>query len=573
MEGRLMCAKSLYAFFILLSAVPLAGAVSAQQVLDPGDATYDARDGPDIHAEYRYSALVTSPGRPDGQGDAKAPPQDDLTTERTEAEQYVDDRPSTGGPGGQGSRRPAKIGFIGDSLTLATHTNHMCENRSILACLENRLGVHDLQWSHGSGDKPWSLATLLGYTPEEIVNAAVDGAKWQDAFAQAQRVTTDRNVDTVVINMGSNDVCATVGHDYTGDLIEIAGHIDDVLTHLSDELPRGAEIHILSTPDIVAFRNIMVNRDHNHLFDSCQAAWDLDENKVKQGAALDACVDLFGGFLCELFGYIADAIDYLIEELLDYYFEAYEIVEGPCGKVLSSQSTDEDRVEAEDFNLALNELLDLKAAEYNGVNGLRVSFTWRIYEQTPNIKPYHVSRLDCFHPSRVGQMHLAMQVAQGWDASQLSTERVFFDAFDSQDFCNQEFTVWPGCWVDVLDGDPFFGDVQIENQQLMVRHDDTTVWRQFDLSGQTAAWLQIMYRRDDIGNDQHVRAEVSVDGGLNWTTMAYYDDGGDDGDHRGHHFDLSSFPFGSDMRLRFISSSGLGDDEKIYFDNIKIFSW
>jgi hypothetical protein len=127
--------------------------------------------------------------------------------------------------------------------------------------------------------------------------------------------------------------------------------------------------------------------------------------------------------------------------------------------------------------------------------------------------------------------------------------------------------------VDEQNGNPLTGDVQITNGQLMVRDDDTVVWRQFDLVGQTETWLQIMYRRDDVGNNENVWAELSTDGGLNWAKIANYGDGDDKGDHRGHYFDLSGYPFGPDMRLRFRSSNGLGGDEKVLFDNIKIFSW
>lgn len=466
-----------------------------------------------------------------------------------------------------------KIGFIGDSMMVATHADQMCKNRSIIRCIEARLGKHDLAWSHGTGSASWSVANVLGYAPENVVNVAGDGDQWKDALAQAQQTMAVPDVDTVIVNLGANDVCQRTGHDYTGDLEAIGQHVDNVLTYLTNNLPPGGFVGIISVPDILAMRQLMVNRDHNHMFRSCQATWDLDKNRVKDGAAKDACIDLFGRLACDLLERAEGAIDFLVEQFLDYYAREYGVREGVCGKVLSSDSTAQDRAEGVQFNLDLNGLLESKADQYNGRNGVYVGFNWNVYDQASTLRPYHVSRLDCFHPSRAGQMWLAMLIREGWEPTYVPTAHVSYDGFDSRDYCLQEFTTWPSCWLDIQDGDPLSGDVRITGRKLMVRDNNTVVSRQFDLSGQNAAWLQIMYRRDDVSNNQNVWGQLSWNGGTTWTTIADYDDGDDKGDHRGYYYDLSLFPFGPNMWLRFKSSGNLGNNEKVLFDNVKIFSW
>jgi hypothetical protein len=164
----------------------------------------------------------------------------------------------------------------------------------------------------------------------------------------------------------------------------------------------------------------------------------------------------------------------------------------------------------------LNKLLADRAEQFNGRNGVSVGFNWNVYDRSSTIAPFHISRLDCYHPSRAGQMWLAMLIRQGWEPAYAPTARIFHDGLDSKDYCLQEFTTWPGCWLDPQDGDPLSGDVQITDGKLMVRDNNTLVSRPFD---------------------------------------------------------LSALPLGTDMWLRFQSSRNLGGSEKVLFDNIKIFSW
>ena len=168
------------------------------------------------------------------------------------------------------------------------------------------------------------------------------------------------------IQLGANDVCQARGHDYTGDLELAEGHIDATLQLLTDSLPANGSIYWSGVPDPLRLYELMRSRDHNVIFESCQATWDLDTNKVKDGAASDACDHFFDNNLCEVFEFAEEAKDLLVDILLDQWLEREDIEEGPCGKILSSDSTDEDRAQAAGFLSSLNALMADKAREYSG---------------------------------------------------------------------------------------------------------------------------------------------------------------------------------------------------------------
>ena len=75
------------------------------------------------------------------------------------------------------------------------------------------------------------------------------------------------------------------GHDYTEDLVTIAGHIDATLSYLTDTLPPGGRIYWSGVLDVLQLYDLMRRRDHNFWFETCQATWDLDDNKIKDEAA------------------------------------------------------------------------------------------------------------------------------------------------------------------------------------------------------------------------------------------------------------------------------------------------
>ncbi len=473
-----------------------------------------------------------------------------------------------------------KLGVIGDSIASATNSSDMCGRRDIIECVDDLGGLHSRPWSYSAGVESWSLASLLGFPADRVVDASDDGEEWKDALDQAQRVTADPEVDTVFIGLGANDVCQARGHDYTGDLDLAESHIDSTLIHLTENLPAGGTIYWTGVLDVTWLHQNMASRDHNIIFENCQATWDLDSNKVKDGAAADACDHFFDNNACNVFEIGEEAKDLLVELLLDQWLDSQGIEEGPCGKVLSSQSNSQDREEALQFSSDLNELMARKAREYSGRNGVRVLYHDRIFSKTEEFKPYHVSRFDCFHPSRPGQAFLAEEIWKGFmlQGNLFGTQHdatMYVDEFAERDYCSEDLTAWEGCWTEVNDdGTPDRGDVQIEGARLRVRDNSRQIWRAIPLDNADAAWVSFNWRRRNLDRgEDYVTFEVSPDGGENWIELDRFKGDGDDfGMHRGTYYDISEYA-GSGTRIRFRAAPGLGGQDEVFFDNVTVQAW
>ena len=249
--------------------------------------------------------------------------------------------------------------------------------------------------------------------------------------------------------------------------------------------------------------------------------------------------------------------------------------EGPCGKVLSSRSTNGDRAEARDFNIALNQLMAAKAAQYHGRNGVAVYYTDRIFEASAELRPYHVSRLDCYHPSRAGQVFLANETWRGFDPFTEPASHYFLDEFDSQDYCDQEYTTWDSCWTEIgEDNGPTDGDIVINVRELRVRDNNKGIMRRLDLDGMQAAWLQYNWRRESLDNgDDYVSIDVSPDAGQTWYKQKRLKGDGDDFNmQRGYYHDITPYAT-ADTWIRFKGSQELGGHDKVFFDNITVLGW
>lgn len=470
-----------------------------------------------------------------------------------------------------------KIGIMGDSMASGTHASDMCGNSDIVDCVDNLAALHSRDWSYASATTNWSIASLLGYASGQIVDASDDGEEWKDALQQAQVIMADPEVESVLIGLGGNDVCQAQGHDYTGDLETIASHIDQTLLLLTDNLPPGGVIYWTGVPDISQIYEKFRARDHNIVFENCQATWDLDRNKVKDEAVSDACDHYFGGTLCQYADYNEEAKDLLVELFIEALFEIQGIGEGPCGKITSSDSSDQDRLEARQFTIALNRLMADKAQAYSGRNGVTIHYTDRVFDASTALKPYHLSRFDCYHPSRNGQMFIAEQTWRGFQPGSLLVNDTWFDEFDSQDYCTQEFTDWENCWVEIgrdEGGSPLTGDIQITDDRLRVRDNDKGIMRGVPLEEMERAWLSFNWRRNDLDQtEDYVTFDITPDAGLTWHELdRFKGDGSDYGMHRGRYYDISPYT-GPRTYLRFLSSSAMGGDDEVYFDNMQIQAW
>lgn len=470
------------------------------------------------------------------------------------------------------------IGLIGDSLLAATNSADMCGARIELpACLDQKLGFHDYAWSHGGGSPSWSIAARLGYTPAQSVNLAEDGARWEHALGQALRLNPAAT-RTVFLNMGANDVCRGFGHDYTFDLKRIAGHIDQTLAYLLSILPTGGRIYWSGVPDLVAFRNVMASQRHSYMFRSCQALWDLDGDEVTEEAAASFCHAAgLSATVCQTLGGLQDFRRLLIDRLLAYYRDRYGLAEGPCGRILNSANTPDDLLKARQFNRALNDLLARKAAQYDGRNGVRVIFRNILY-RTP-IQPNYVSRLDCFHPNRAGQMKMAQVLWEAFAPARAGRYAVWYDAFDDPNPCTQQFGLpWASCWYDT--GDSGF-DIKVdEDGWLKVQKDTSQQRRHFvvrhlgNLAGMTNAWMSFNHKRENLDDGGDAVIFKVYKNGV-WYPLDRFQGGGNDlGEHAGQDYDLTPY-LSSDLRILFETENqgSMRDGDRVKFDNINIFAW
>ena len=468
-----------------------------------------------------------------------------------------------------------KIGMIGSSLAAASNSSQMCENGDAYDCLRDKLGVHSREWSHAGGIKSWSIASLLGFRQDHIIDASGGGEEWKDALRQATAIMADASVETVFIMLGANNVCEARGHDYTGDLERISLHIDDTLLFLTDSLPDGGRIYWSGVLDVTQLRKVMAKRDHNYWFENCQALWDLNGEKIKDSATEGICDHFSNHRVCEASSVQEEAKDKFMELLLDRILDRATINEGPCGKVLSSKSTAQDVEEARQFTLALNALMAAKAQEYNGRNGVIVYYHDRLFNASAKLMPQHVSRLDCFHPNRTGQYFFATEIWNGFNAGFGSVGKTFFDEFDTQNYCAQEFTNWETCWTEIgEDGSPATDDIHINLRELRVRDNDKGIRRGLNLAGVEEAWISFNFRREDLdrGSD-YVTFDISPDGGQTWREIDRFQGDADDfNTQRGYYYDISPHAT-EDTMIRFMSSGDLGSNDKVFFDNVKVASW
>ena len=468
-----------------------------------------------------------------------------------------------------------KIGIIGDSIAAGTHSSEMCRNQDIVNCIQDLGGQHNRDWSYAGGGQSWSIASTLGYLPDRVVDASDDGEEWKDAFDQAVQLMADPEVETVFIGLGANDICQARGHDYSGDLEVVASLIDETLNYLTSNLAAGGSIYWSGVPDVVLMRELMRNRDHNIFFETCQATWDLDGNDVKDGVAEDACDHYFSNNFCESAGAQGQAVDLLVELLLDTWQDIKGVKEGPCGKVLNSGSTAQDRLEAQNFTVSLNRLMAQKARDWAGRNGINVHYNDHIYYASPTIEPHHLSRVDCFHPSRSGQMKFAYEIWSGFNHGNEQIKDVLIDEFDSTDYCTQEFGDWGSCWVETNDDTvATSGDIQISDNVLSMRRGMKEISRAMDLQRVDQAWISFNRRRDNLDHlGDWVDFQVSPNAGQSWYPLDHFvGEATDFGFHRGSYYDISQYAT-ADTRIRFISSNEMGENDWLFFDNVKVNSW
>jgi len=365
------------------------------------------------------------------------------------------------------------------------------------------------------------------------------------------------------------------------DLGKIAGHIDDTMMYLTENLPSSGEIYWSGIVDISKFRDLMVNRKHDHAFKQCQSLWDLDlSSDTLQGDAVNS--------LCKgEFGVVCDYLPgWLEDELLDRYLNEFQKSfnsDAPCGRMLDSRNTQEDRDEARRFNKSLNDLMEQKAAQYHERKGVRINFTQALWYSSDEIRPYFLSRIDCYHPNRLGQMKLAHLVWEGHNPNFIPTDAFFNEGFDSNDWCNQEFTTWDSCWYDGGDGqcgDEFickidssgwfkFGKETSKNKDHWIARN---VW---DLSDKAEVWAYFKHKRHHFDNDKSDWVGFDVWNGSHWVRVEKFKKDNDAGNHCSQYYNLTPYKDAVPFKFRFHTnnSRNMDNGDKLMIDDITVFAW
>ncbi len=160
-------------------------------------------------------------------------------------------------------------------------------------------------------------------------------------------------------------------------------------------------------------------------------------------------------------------------------------------------------------------------------------------------------------------------------AAPLATQTVR-DEFNTVAYSNNNGTMnWATDWVEVGDDNAANnGDVRIisdlSSNRLRLGRNDNSISRQANLSGYVSAVLSFDYRREALDDSSDfVMIQVSSNGGTAWTELDRYDGSATDSAYRTVRFDISAY-IASNTAIRFLTSSGLGSSDYVYFDNVQI---
>ncbi len=154
------------------------------------------------------------------------------------------------------------------------------------------------------------------------------------------------------------------------------------------------------------------------------------------------------------------------------------------------------------------------------------------------------------------------------------------DQFNTRTFDGDNGNVsWSDDWQEIGESDgPTSGDVQVRSNSgrdyvVRLRDNDNGgegIQRRVDISSCQKAALSYEYRRVGLdGSGDNVQISISGDGGSSWDNLAVVAGPASDGTYNTDSFDISSY-ISSNTTIRFQTSSSMGGNDVVYFDNIEI---
>ncbi len=156
----------------------------------------------------------------------------------------------------------------------------------------------------------------------------------------------------------------------------------------------------------------------------------------------------------------------------------------------------------------------------------------------------------------------------------------FRDEFNARAWSGSDGTLtWVGDWIEVGESDgATWGDTQVANDQsnyqLRTRDNNNGgegVEREADLTGAASAALTYDYRRQSLdSSSDYTSVEVSANGAAGpWTELTRHQGWGTDGSYIPVSHDISS-SISANTRIRFKTSSSMGNTDTVWFDNVEI---
>jgi hypothetical protein len=152
----------------------------------------------------------------------------------------------------------------------------------------------------------------------------------------------------------------------------------------------------------------------------------------------------------------------------------------------------------------------------------------------------------------------------------------FRDEFNAVSYSNNDGTLtWATDWLEINESDGANkGDERVTSSALRVRDNDgggEGVQREADMSGAAAATLSFDYKRVALDSlDDYVTVEISASGATGpWTELDRFEGAADDSGYQPVSYDITAY-VSNDTRIRFLSSSDLGGQDMLRFDNVQI---
>ncbi|MGB4547754.1 MAG: SGNH/GDSL hydrolase family protein [Syntrophales bacterium] len=253
--------------------------------------------------------------------------------------------------------KPKRLSSIGDSMTEAIDAELPAANH--WASWAN--GYHGFwEWLLGLTDvcsHNQRITKNFGSSGRANYMEAKSGADMETDFVGQTLRSVSRTPTYVTVLMGHNDVCGDTFADIPTDAV-FEAKFREGLTHLRNGLPKGATIYVVGIVDIYRLR---------------EAAGD------KKALGIVDCKVLWATSLLRLF---------------------------PCGTMLNPLLTEAQRQYTRDRNMGFNAILKRVTEKYNADDpDHHYVYTDAVF----NFKfgEFHVSDIDCFHPSAPGQKELS----------------------------------------------------------------------------------------------------------------------------------------------------------------------